>query len=111
VAKKVQPAGPSGPNTLQWATLAGVVVVGALALTNRQGLETVQRAVDAKISNIDARVAKMQSDVAAAAARQAQPQQRGPDPNKAYTLKTGADALSHGNPAAPITIVEVSDFQ
>ena len=113
MAKKVQPAGPSGPNALQWATLAGVVLVGAIAVTNRTTVDRVEKSVDARLSSMDARVAKMQSDVAsaaAAAARQAQPPRRGPDPNQVYTLKTEG-AITHGNPAAPITIVEVSDFQ
>jgi protein-disulfide isomerase len=114
VAKKIQPLNPSGPNVLQWATLAGVVLVGAVTFTNRQAVERVEKSVDAKVASIDARVAKMQSDVAAAAAaaaRQAQPQRRGPDPNQVYALKTGPGATSKGNPEAPITIVEVSDFQ
>lgn len=115
MAKKVHPsAAASGPNALQWATLAGVVLVGAFTMNNRQAISAVQQSVDSKISSIDARVAKMQSDVASAtaAARQAQqPQRRGPDPNQAYTLKPPPPSLAHGNPSAPITIVEVSDFQ
>jgi protein-disulfide isomerase len=114
VAKKIQPVAPSGQNVLPWATVAGVVLVGAFTFMNYQAIDRVEKSVDAKVASVDARVAKMQSDVAAAAAaaaRQAQPPRRGPDPNQVYALKTGPGATSKGNPAAPITIVEVSDFQ
>lgn len=114
MARKVQPSGPAGANALQWASIAGVVLVGAISLSNRQALTSMQQSMDSKIAGIDARVAKMGTDVASAvaAARQAPPpQRRGPDPNQAYTLKPAPPQLAHGNPSAPITIVEVSDFQ
>lgn len=114
MAKRTQTTESSGPGAFQWATLAGVVLVGALAVSNRQAITGVQQSIDSRISSVDARVAKMQSDVAnaAAAARQAQqPQRRGLDPNQVYTIKPAPPAMAHGNPSAPITIVEVSDFQ
>ena len=112
MAKKTQAPEPSGPNMLQWGTLAGVVAVGLLAVNNYTQIKGLQQ-LQSRVASIDARVGKMQTDVAAAAARPAQQQQRqsGPNPNTAYTFKPAPAALVHGSESAPVTIVEVSDFQ
>ena len=112
MAKKAQTPGAAGPNGMQWGTLVGVVLVGVLAVNNYTAINSL-KGLESRISSIDARVSKMQTDVAAAAARPAQQQQRrsGPDPNQVYTFKPAPASMAHGNPSAPITIVEVSDFQ
>lgn len=113
MAKKNQVPESSGPNAMQWGTLVGVVLVGALALNNYSQMSGLKQQVESRISSIDARVSKMQTDVATAAARPAQQQQRqsGPNPNQVYTFKPAPAALVHGSESAPVTIVEVSDFQ
>lgn len=68
----------------------------------------VRKDLTEKVAQLDGKIAELQKKVESGA-RAAQPQ-KGPDPAKAYTIKTEG-APYHGNSSAPITIAEFSDFQ
>ena len=95
--------------TFRGATLAGMAVL--LAITGMNLYETTQQrtALNERLNQLDSRVTALGSKIdAGARAAQARPQ--GPDPDKVYTVKTDG-APFEGPKAAPITIVEFSDFQ
>lgn len=102
-----QATGSEGP--LRYATLGGLAVVLLVTGLNWTEARKLRKDLSERLTQLDTRVTQLSTKVEAAA-KAPQPQQRGPDPNKVYTVKTDA-APSKGPAAAPITIAEFSDFQ
>lgn len=83
--------------------LAILLVLGGWSLAEVRG---IKKDLAEKVGALDVKIADLQKKVGAP-----QPQAgRGPDPNKAYTIKTDG-APYKGNPTAAVTIAEFSDFQ
>jgi hypothetical protein len=93
------------PGMISGATLAGVVVLILLSYMNWQETRQVQKTVEARLADVDDRLADLTNRPAPAAAPA-----RGPDPNRVYTVKTDG-APYKGPQGAPVSIVEFSDFQ
>jgi protein-disulfide isomerase len=104
-----------GMSTLSLGVLVGAVLAGmavTLLVVFMTWMETrdVKTSLDARFSAMENRVAQLSTKVDQVSIRAAAPPQRGPDPNRVYTVKTDG-APFKGPPSAPITIVEFSDFQ
>lgn len=92
--------------TLSVATLGGVVVVMVIAVLNWRQTNSLHQALNQRLDELDKRVV-----AAASQARAVTPQpQQGPDPNRAYKVKTDGAPVK-GPVNAPVTIAEWSDFQ
>ncbi len=90
------------------AALFWVIVIGLSAQLGLSAwivseLGTLRREVADKAAQLDTKIAQLE-------VAKPQPQKRGPDPNKTYTIRTDRSPVK-GNPAAPVTIAEFSDFQ
>jgi hypothetical protein len=104
----VPPPGGRGTDSLGLATLAGVVAVLVISFTSWRDVDRIDRSLNERLGKLDARLDQLASRVERAAAAPAA--QRGPDPNRVYTIQT-AGAPSRGPASAPVTIAEFSDFQ
>jgi len=87
--------------------LAALSVFGYLTLLEMRG---IHRVLDARLDQIDTRLAQVSTKIELAVARPAAAERSGPDPNRVYAIKTDG-APFKGRAAAPITIAEFSDFQ
>lgn len=105
------PGGPPpgrGTDILSIFTLVGVVAVLTISFANWREMDRIQESLDSRLSQIDTKIAQIQSRPAAPAP--AQQARRGPDPNRAYDIKTDGRP-SKGPAKAAVTIAEFSDFQ
>jgi protein-disulfide isomerase len=93
------------PGTISGATLAGVAVLVLLSYMNWQETRQMQRTIEARLGSLENRLDQVATRAAPAAAAN-----RGPDPNRVYSVKTDG-APVRGALAAPVSIVEFSDFQ
>lgn len=106
------PPPKQGVDTLAMMTLGIGVVILVISFSNFREIDRIQAALDGKLGQIDTRVAQLAEKVdnIPSRAAPAQPARRGPDPNKAYTIKT-AGSPTKGPATAAVTIAEFSDFQ
>ena len=88
------------------ATLAGVVVLLMIGYSNMRDIDRLDRTLSDRLAKLEGQLAQVASRPAAAPA----PPQRGPDPNRVYSIRT-ANAPVKGPAGAPVTIAEFSDFQ
>jgi len=103
------PTHKRGIDGVRLGTLGGVIVLLVISILNWQSIDRTETRLDMRIAQIENRLAQVSSKVDTAMARN-QPQQRGPDPNRVYTINT-AGAPVKGPAVAPVTIAEFSDFQ
>ena len=92
------------------AVLAGMAVLLFVVFMTWMETRDLQNNLDVRFSAMENRVAQLSTKVDQVGTRAAAPPQRGPDPNRVYTVKTDG-APFKGPQSAPITIVEFSDFQ
>lgn len=102
------PSGRPGSDPLALVTLIGVVALLMIAFANWRDVARIDRSLGERLGKLETQM----NQVASRMDRQAAPAapQRGPDPDRAYTIKT-ADAPFRGPAGAPVTIAEFSDFQ
>jgi protein-disulfide isomerase len=113
MAKKTaaqEPGSPDLKGLVSWAAVVLAAIALWFAWSAKQELAAIKSDTASKLTAMDAKVGEAVQKVAQAQARQQQPQQRGPDPNKVYPVKLEGTPIK-GPATAPITIVEVSDFQ
>lgn len=95
-------------------TLVAVAVVLVVSVLNLQAAKRIQSDFEGKLRRLEDRLARVSDQVASAPAQPAPdaapPPRRGPDPNRAYDIKTSGQP-SKGPAGAPVTVAEFSDFQ
>lgn len=108
VAPAIEGSWSLSPGTMLGTIVVGVVMLLVLTFLNWDLSRQIQARLDDRFAKIENQLAQLSTNSARAAA--AAPAQRGPDPNRVYTVKTDA-APVRGSSSAPITIAEFSDFQ
>jgi len=94
-----------GVDTRGVVALAGVVALVVISLTNWRTVQRIDRVLGERLSKLTARL-----DPVATRMERAPAFQRGPDPNRVYTIKADGSPF-RGKAGAPVTIAEFSDFQ
>lgn len=97
-----------GGDRLALVTLIGVVALLMIAFANWRDVARIDRSLGERMGKLETQMNQVASRMDRQPA-QAAPQ-RGPDPNRVYTIKTEG-APFRGKPGAPVTIAEFSDFQ
>ncbi len=98
------------PGTMRFATLCGVAILLFMVATDWSESLRFQRELKERLNDIESRLSQVASKVDAAG-RAAQVQRpQGPDPNRVYQVRTDG-APVEGPRAAPVSVVEFSDFQ
>lgn len=100
---RAQPPPKTHFDPVALATLAGVVAVVAISFSSMRDIARLER-------TFGDRLARLETQVSQVGTRAPQQAQQGPDPARVYTVDT-AKAVAKGPAAAPITIVEFSEFQ
>jgi hypothetical protein len=93
-----------------WTALAGVAALLALSVVSWGKEKGTREALEARFANLEASVTQLTTKVDQAARAARPPQRTGPDPERAYLIKTDGSP-SKGRVGAPIVIAEFSDFQ
>jgi hypothetical protein len=91
-------------------TLVGVVAVLMISFSNMRDIGRIQDGLDGRLGKIETQITQVSTKVDSIPSQPAAQQRRGPDPNRAYQIKT-AGAPAKGPSTAAITIAEFSDFQ
>ena len=102
-----RPVTRGGPEPTALVTLGGMVLLLVVSFMNWRSIEGIEGRLEARLDQIDSRIAKVSEKVGKAPTQQAR---RGPDPNKVYKVKA-ANSPSKGPASAPVVIAEFSDFQ
>jgi protein-disulfide isomerase len=89
--------------------MGGLAAVLFFSVQNWNDTRKLQTAFNERFGAVDTRLTQIATKVEQGA-RQAPPPQRGPDPNRVYTVRTET-APSEGPKSAPVVIAEFSDFQ
>ncbi len=109
--KDKAPAGAGGDRAPAQSplVLAGIALLLVLGGWSLAEVRSVRKELTDKMAGLDTKVAALQAKVEAGA-KAAQPRRSGPDPDKAYTIRTDGSPAK-GEPGAAVTIAEFSDFQ
>ena len=111
-----RPSGPPasrGVDAVSLTTLVAVVIVLVVSALSLRAVDRIENDFERKLERVEDRIAKLSDKISgqpAAAAQPAPPPRSGPDPNRAYPIKTSGRPAK-GPTSAPVTIAEFSDFQ
>lgn len=94
-----------GQSPLVLVGIALLLVLGGWSLAE---VRSIRKDLSEKIAQLDTKVVALQTKVNSGNANQ--PRRSGPDPDKAYTIKTDGSP-AQGDAGAAVTIAEFSDFQ
>ena len=100
-----RPSFPS-PRLTGVVALGGVAALVILSSLTWSEIRQIRLGLDSRLGQIDSQLEKVASRIE----RPAPAAQRGPDPNRVYSVKTDGAPMK-GPAGAPITIAEFSDFQ
>lgn len=101
--------GGGGGSSSNLPLLLGMGVLLIISGWSLAEVRGVRKELSEKVAQLDTKVAALSTKVDNVARNSAAPQ-RGPDPNKVYTIKTDGSPAK-GPATAAVTIAEFSDFQ
>ena len=97
------PPNRSNLDPVALVTLIGVIALLVITFSNMRDIDRLDRGLGERLGKLEGQIAQAPRPANAAPAQ-------GLDPSRVYTVKT-AGAPVRGPAAAPVTIVEFSDFQ